>query len=68
MKILAKITIGIGITCLVLGVIFIGVAMLTGAGYISIINHGIVPEYINGLLEQIMPLVAQIELFFSNLI
>ncbi|MGE4353601.1 MAG: hypothetical protein AB7D36_05910 [Oscillospiraceae bacterium] len=68
MKILTKIIVSIGALCLGLGIISIGVAMLTGAGLTSVMNHGIVPEYINGLLEMITPFVAKAELFFSNLI
>ena len=57
MKILSRILLAVGITCLCLGVILMGVSMITGGGYESVVTHQVATPYIEEQMNIVMDLL-----------
>ena len=60
MKIAARIVISLAVVCIGLGIILLGVSLLTCSGVEDIMTHQIVPPYIDAALGAINSVLSRI--------
>ena len=59
MKIIRKLLFGLAVICLLMGIILVGVAMVTGSSFEAVMNHGVVGPYLEMEGSFIMDLLWQ---------
>jgi len=68
MKIIRKLLLGLALVCLLMGIILVGVSMVTGSGFDRVVAHGVVGPYLEMEGNFIMDLLWQSADFVESFI